>query len=700
MSNIEEPAIREVSSKSLKRRSSKYTLRKEDRRMAVDLIKTIKGWVNSTAGFKYFGTHSGAKPPGKSEAGQSIVIYAVILTLAAVISIGAIHTIQGDMNLKMDIAEDRISNRTSGSDYEYIHLEALKNISASAKDYKGEYDGKGHTGTVTITSPSSGAVISYGTESGVFLNSTAPTFTDAGSYRVYFKITADGYSPYTGEYTVTISRKSLAIPSFSGTLTYNGKSQSPAVTNYSSSCMTATGTGAATAAGTYTLTFTLKNNNYQWSDSTREPKQVSWSIEKCSLSQAVIGDIPAQTYTGSEIKPTPTVTCNNMELVSGKDFIYSYNNNTTAGTATVIITAIKNGNYTGSKTCTFTIGTKAMTVTATGYSGVYDGKAHTGTVTVKVPGSGYSIKYGNSEGNYTAVSPTYHTDAGTTIVFYQVTADNYSTVTGSFSIKIEKAKISTVPTAKDVPYTGSYVSPVWQNYSSLQLNISGTTRAYMVGTYTVSFSPTANYTWSDGSTSAKSASWKIVSNTGTSYHTAVLYGRDRTLSNYMSVTYVIREDWNKATNSSTVSVTSIKFRYFSNSGADLNATNAYARTTGGAGGSDGHATWFAGSSSIMECNDAQAVIAFVSPADTSWIIPFNNSSSAFLYKNNGNTLATSEALEIAHDASGNAVLTISGYWSWGTVNSAAAFPRDTRGGISNGNLSYATTTVNLTNTKQ
>ena len=102
----------------------------------------------------------------------------------------------------------------------------------------------------------------------------------------------------------------------------------------------------------------------------------------------------------------------------------------------------------------------------------------------------------------------------------------------------------------------------------------------------------------------------------------------------------------------------------------------------------------------MECNDAQAVIAFVSPADTSWIIPFNNSSSAFLYKNNGNTLATSEALEIAHDASGNAVLTISGYWSWGTVNSAAAFPRDTRGGISNGNLSYATTTVNLTNTKQ
>ena len=128
--------------------------------MAVDLIKTIKGWVNSTARFKCFGTHSGAKPPGKSEAGQSIVIYTVILALAAVISIGAIHTIQGDMNLKMDIAEDRISNRTSGSDYEYIHLEALKNISASAKDYKGEYDGKGHTGTVTITSPSSGAVIS------------------------------------------------------------------------------------------------------------------------------------------------------------------------------------------------------------------------------------------------------------------------------------------------------------------------------------------------------------------------------------------------------------------------------------------------------------------------------------------------------------------------------------------------------------
>ena len=667
--------------------------------MAADILNRMKHRVLSAAGFIRDACIRRRQTLPLAEAGQSLAIYAVILTLVAVVSVGAVRTLNDNVSHKMDLAEDRISNRSPESEYEYIHVEALRSITASSQDYSGEYDGDSHTGSVVVTAPLSGYAISYGTENGSYTSGTPPRYTDAGNHTVYFRITASGYTPYYGSYSVSISRKAVPVPTVSADLTFNGSPQSPTISGLNASYISTSGTSSATAAGSYTITFALRSTNYQWSDGTSSEKSIAWSIGKCSLSNATIASVAAQSYTGSAITPTPAVTCNTITLVSGTDFTYSYNNNTTVGTATITITAVSSGNYTGSKNTTFTITAMPMTVRVSNYSGTYDGYAHTGSVSVTVPASGYTVKYGSSNGSYTSTSPVYRTDAGTTTVYYQVTADNYTTQTGSFTITIAKARISTVPSANDCNYTGGYVYPVWNNYNSTQLSISGTTRAYNVGSYTAYFTPTSNYMWSDGTTAAKSSTWRIISSTGTTYHTAVLFGRDRTLTNYMTVTYNIREDWNKATNSSTVYVTSILFHYYGSNGSDLAATNAYARTTGGAGGSDGHASWFAGSSSIMECNGSSAVIAFVPAADTSWIILFNNSATGYLYSNSGNTLASSEGLSIAHDSDGNAELTVSGYWSWGTINASAAYPRDTRGGISSGNLSYATTTVTLSNTK-
>ena len=109
------------------------------------------------------------------------------------------------------------------------------------------------------------------------------------------------------------------------------------------------------------------------------------------------------------------------------------------GEATITATVADTDKYTyTTKTASYTIGvgTATMTVTAEGFSGTYDGTAH--GITVTAP-EGATVKYGTAEGTYDlTASPTY-TDAGTYTVYYQVTKQEYTTVTGSAVVAIAKA---------------------------------------------------------------------------------------------------------------------------------------------------------------------------------------------------------------------------------------------------------------------
>ena len=114
---------------------------------------------------------------------------------------------------------------------------------------------------------------------------------------------------------------------------------------------------------------------------------------------------------------------------------------TIVGNGTTTITAIvaDTDNYTyATKTAQYTlgVGTATMTVTATGYTGTYDGSAH--GITVNAP-TGATIIYGTTAGSYTQTSSPTYTNANTYTVYYEVTKDNYTTVTGSADVKIAKA---------------------------------------------------------------------------------------------------------------------------------------------------------------------------------------------------------------------------------------------------------------------
>lgn len=87
-----------------------------------------------------------------------------------------------------------------------------------------------------------------------------------------------------------------------------------------------------------------------------------------------ISDISPLTYTGQEQKPTVTVKDGETTLVAGTDYTVSYSDNVNAGTATVTITAVESGNYSGTASATFSITQKVITVHGiTAKNKIYDG---------------------------------------------------------------------------------------------------------------------------------------------------------------------------------------------------------------------------------------------------------------------------------------------------------------------------------------
>ena len=181
-----------------------------------------------------------------------------------------------------------------------------------------------------------------------------------------------------------------------------------------------------------------------YSDETSQSDSQQLEVVAASL-QDLGGTIstPENTvYTGSPITPVPTVTVTLdgvvTTLVQGRDYTLSYSNNTDAGQATV--TATGTGNYTGTLSSNWTITGATLTVVANDQSYIYDGALHGSPVTAtSVNNQPITIKYGLTEGTYDLNSAPQIRDVGeipSGIVYFQVTAPNHNTYTGSYLLVI------------------------------------------------------------------------------------------------------------------------------------------------------------------------------------------------------------------------------------------------------------------------
>lgn len=125
----------------------------------------------------------------------------------------------------------------------------------------------------------------------------------------------------------------------------------------------------------------------------------------------------------------------------------------TDGKAYVIVTAAATDDYAETtKEVTVNISTKAMTVSASDVTATADGQPHGITVNVTDPATGYTVKYGIEEGSYTLDASPTQTDVGEKTVYYQVTADNYTTYTGSAKVTVSAKQTQTI-TADNVTVT-------------------------------------------------------------------------------------------------------------------------------------------------------------------------------------------------------------------------------------------------------
>ena len=117
-----------------------------------------------------------------------------------------------------DVGEYAITQGTlsAGDNYTITFTGAKLTINAAdfaegdvtSKAYEGTYDGEAHT--ITVTAPKS-ATVEYGTKKDSYGLKEAPSYTDAGEYTVYYKVSMANTNPVTGSQIIKIGKKTLTI---------------------------------------------------------------------------------------------------------------------------------------------------------------------------------------------------------------------------------------------------------------------------------------------------------------------------------------------------------------------------------------------------------------------------------------------------------------------------------------------------------
>jgi gliding motility-associated-like protein len=309
-------------------------------------------------------------------------------------------------------------------------------------------------------------------------------------------VTITGIGNYTGTkvQTFVIVAKAASTLTIDPIInqTYTGAAISPSAVvkdgnivlilgiHYSVACSNNTNVGTATVTitgiGNYTGT-----------------KVQTFVIVAKVASTLTIVPIINQIYTGAAISPSAVVKDGNIDLILGTHYSVACSNNTNVGTATVTITGA--GNYSGTKTQTFSIVAKAASTLTidTIINQTYTGAALTPTVVVK---DGNTTLTATTD--YTVVY-TSNTNVGTSTVTI-TGAGNYSgTNTQTFTIVAKAASTLTIDAIANQTYMGSALTPavVVKNGSTTLTTTTDYTVAYTantnVGTATVTITGAGNY---------------------------------------------------------------------------------------------------------------------------------------------------------------------------------------------------------------
>ena len=349
-------------------------------------------------------------------------------------------------------------------------------FTVSAPNQTFTYSGgaQGNAITVTGLKGSQSATIKYGTTSGTYNLTSAPKITNANEdTTVYWQVTATYHTTQTGSYTLTMNQDNGA-----GSVTMNGwvygatvANPSPSSSNNGISNVTYTWydgdknklsakPSSTSAVGTYYVkaTFAATTNYKEYTTD-----YVSFSISNATItvsagnqSYVYNGNAQGAAITAST-KGSQTATIK-YGTTSGSYTTTTAPTLTTVGSTTVYyqVTASNHTTKTGSYTLAIT--NASFTVSEPDQSYTYTGSAQGAAITVSgLKGSqSATIKYGTTSGSYTTTSVQKLTNVGSTTVYWQVTAPNHTTQTGSYTLTISQRTVTiTAPTATGRTYNGS-----------------------------------------------------------------------------------------------------------------------------------------------------------------------------------------------------------------------------------------------------
>jgi hypothetical protein len=218
-------------------------------------------------------------------------------------------------------------------------------------------------------------------------------------------------------------------------------------------------------------------------------------------------------FTVSENTGTLSVYSNNSNIatasVSGNTV--AVKSGTTAGKATITVTSAEASNYTAkSATYEATVNNGTISLSATPYTGTYDGKAHKALTNVSVNPSDAKLEYSINGGTYSTTMPTI-TNTSSFTVTVRASKAGYKTQSTTQTVKVNKANGSlslssysstiTYPNSTSFTASGTGSISAWSSNTGVAtVSVSGNTltvKSIGVGSATITVKSASNTNYNE-----------------------------------------------------------------------------------------------------------------------------------------------------------------------------------------------------------
>ena len=413
----------------------------------------------------------------------------------------------------------------------YQGVAASSDLSISAKSGTYVYP---NSGTFTVTNNVSGGELTVSSDATNIATATIEgntvtvvPGTIAGKANIIVKSSANGdYAENKVVHVATVQNGTIELSVTPYTGIYDGKAHD-AITkinvnptdakieysidgeNYSETVPTITETSS------FTVTVRASKTGYKTQIIT-ETVKVNKAEGKLTLS-ATSGTLTyptSGTFTVSGNTGTLSVASNNTNIatVSVSGNTVTVKPGTTAGKATITVTSAEASNYNEkSATYTATVNNGTISLSATPYTGTYDGKAHNAITNVSVNPSDAKLEYSTNGTTYSTTMPTI-TNVSSFTVTVRASKAGYKTQSTTQTVKVNKANgsltlssysgILTYPNSGTFSVSGNTgnLSVSSSNTNVVTVSLSGNTVTIIPktregsATITVKSAASANYT--------------------------------------------------------------------------------------------------------------------------------------------------------------------------------------------------------------